>query len=197
MICDYPAKYSSQCACLISADANIWPRMDYQLPAQNMSIVVDNNANGNPTTQQQLQQLMLVNSCKNEAGIQQRLSCFAEFWYELTKYIAQVRTLHISMIDDMTDGFIVPFWSLSIDFHYFYAQFNLLAFCPSILVTSYCPPYIPISLSVLLSPSHIVRSSFETFRLWLAFSIGSVKVLPSIFAYVLLNTLRFVRYSNE
>lgn len=47
---------------------NTWPRMDYQLPAQNMSIVVDNNnTNGNPTTQQQLQQLMLVNSCKEES----------------------------------------------------------------------------------------------------------------------------------
>lgn len=52
--------------------------MDYQLPTQNMSIVVDNNTNGNPTTQQQLQQLMLVNSCKEEAGIQQRFLGFAQ-----------------------------------------------------------------------------------------------------------------------
>lgn len=43
--------------------------MDYQLPTQNMSIVVDNSANGNPTAQQQLQQLMLVNSCKEEASL--------------------------------------------------------------------------------------------------------------------------------
>lgn len=42
--------------------------MDYQLPAQNMSIAVDNNANGTPTAQQQLQQLMLVNSCKNDVA---------------------------------------------------------------------------------------------------------------------------------
>lgn len=59
--------------------------MDYQLPTQNMSIVVDNNTNGNPTTQQQLQQLMLVNSCKEVAGVQQRFMGLTEFWCELEK----------------------------------------------------------------------------------------------------------------
>lgn len=54
---------------------SLWPKMDYQLPTQNMSIVVDNSVNGNPTAQQQLQQLMLVNSCKEDAAIQPRFLC--------------------------------------------------------------------------------------------------------------------------